>query len=401
MSSGRPYSGYVTDSTAPVETGYSEEQQTQLASFYQYQTARRDMVSDFDRQRRQIQTDYATWVTQSERDLTKSLRSLYADYTKNRSRSAEDLESSIAEATDSAYKQNEESARNHYESLRSLQISHSQRMVDLLESRDVEGLTKEMRSYETQVDQQNRDYGQQQAKATSDLADRIAKMEDDARKKELQEEEDYNLKVVEMRAALAEELAAKEAERAAATLEVNQKQNEELQKMDDAFYVEVNGLQTLLQDKYDQLLIDFGIFKETYTGEWVTMAQQIAAVMATLLPDSVEASSRTGNLVMPAVEWADPHTAGYGSRAAGGYVNSGMYRLHNNEFVLSPETTQSLEGRYGHLSQQTFNDRMGQQTFVFSPTFSGMGAQDKSWFLKAANDVFNQNMAQLKGRVRA
>ena len=392
---------YIEATNAAPVADYTDDQKAEAVAFYQHQESRRQMVSDFAEKRKQIETDYSNWVVNAEANLTKSLASLYADFTKDRARSAEDLEGGIAEATESAYKQSEDAAQNHYESLRNMQIAHAQRMVDLLESRDVQGITKEMRSYETQVDQQNRSYGQQQAKSAADLEDRIAKMKEDARKKDLQAEEDYNVKVAELRANFAEDMAARNAEKAAAQQELTAEQTKSLQELDTAFYEEIHGLEELLTTQYDTLLADLDTFTQNYVGKWRTAAEQVAMIVAMLEAGSYEASSRSGGAYLGEGITPPNYAASSGGRAAGGYVTSGMYQMHNNEFVLSADTTRGLEGRYGHLSQQTFGDSMGQQTFVFSPTFYGMGAQDKDWYRKTAGDVFDQKMSQLRGRVRA
>lgn len=374
-----------------VPEAYSEEQRAQLVSFYEYQQSRQKMVADFASKRKQIQSDYAEWVVQSEQNLTNRLGSLYTDFIQNRSRASEDLERNIAEASQSAYKQSEDAAKSHYENLRNMQIAHAQRMVDLLEARDVQGITKEMRSYETQTEQQNRSYAQQQQKSQADLADRIAKMKEDARLKELRDEEDYNAKVAEMEADAAAERIARKAENDAALAEHDQQRLEALQTLDDAFYEEIHGLENLLKDQYTQLDTDLDAFLLSYIGKWQTAGEAVALLVANLLPG--------GFSVLPEITNYGA-SSGAPSRAAGGYVGSGLYNLHNGEFVLSPDTTKELESRYGSLSQNTFKDTMGAQQFIFAPTFNGMGAQDKMWFRRTAEQVFDEKMATLQRRVR-
>ena len=53
--------------------------------------------------------------------------------------------------------------------------------------------------------------------------------------------------------------------------------------------------------------------------------------------------------------------SGSGSRASGGYVNAGMYQMHDNEFVMSAATTRAAESALGgRLTQE--NVRQGMQT---------------------------------------
>ncbi len=393
---------YVTALSAETPR-FTEERQSELITFHKYQQARAQMVADFDTKRRQIQSDYAEWVAQSEQNLNQRIGSMYTDYIQSRSRAAEDLERNIAEASQSAYKQSEDAARSHYENLRNMQIAHAQRMVDLLESRDVQGITKEMRSYETQTEQQNRSFAQQQQKSQADLADRLAKMQEDARLKEIRDEEDYNNKVIQMREDLKAEIAARDRERIAAIKTLNAEQATALQDLGDDLIIELYGLETLLAEEYDRLNKGLEGFLLTHTGMWAEAAGLVGQYMRAIITGDYAASSRAGGepVPVPPTGWDLPNYAeSSGGRAMGGYVDSGFYRLHSGEFVLNPMTTKDLESRYGHLSQNTFKDTMGAQQFIFSPTFNGMGAQDKMWFRRAAEQVFDEKMATLQRRVR-
>jgi hypothetical protein len=92
-----------------------------------------------------------------------------------------------------------------------------------------------------------------------------------------------------------------------------------------------------------------------------------------------------------------------GSRASGGYVSAGLWRMHDNEFVLDADTTRAAESMAGHSLNQ--DDILGmlarggggggrtmydQRQFVFG---SGVTAEDKVIIRSIVRDEFARALA--------
>lgn len=434
-----PFASLSTEDAATIEANNKKAQE-----YLDYEKAKTDILAQFADQRKDIEQSYLDWYDEAVADsarkkddlvadsalkeqqaleeLGKSLSELQSSYSADQVREEEDLQGSITEAIDNANKTRERNEKSHLETLRNLQTSHAERMVDLLEARDVQGITKEMRSYKNQVAQQNRSYASQQEDAARDLADRVAKLQADARKKAIRAEEDYNQRRAEMvsdykydaaqrekdlerslkeedkRFRLADEQRKKDRNESLGELRKNQ--TEALLGLQDDLFETLTAVDISLNKQYQKLLDSTQTFLDTYVGKWRTAFE----MLETLLSSDVSASSRMNGLdlqmsQLPPLDDNYGASSGVPSRAAGGYVDGGLYNLHPGEFVLSPQTTKELEGRYGHLNQQSFK-MGGGQAVIFSPTFHGMGAQDKAWYLKAASDMFDEKMHKLTKRVR-
>jgi hypothetical protein len=94
-----------------------------------------------------------------------------------------------------------------------------------------------------------------------------------------------------------------------------------------------------------------------------------------------------------------------GSRASGGYVNKGLYQLHDNEFVMSAATTRAAEQLVGgRLNQQNLLGAIGGGTtqIIQLKLENGMTAMElKSHLENVENSVFQQISNLLGGAVPA
>jgi small-conductance mechanosensitive channel len=315
-----------------------------------------------------------------------------------------------------------------------LQRDHRDNLIDLLEARDVEGLTKEIRDYkirrQDEIDSFQQDKAdrveeyntrltderdayserraereQQYLEEQSELAANLAEQIDQRRQSYEEQMVDLQSSFEEQRAtrtanyeeSRAESIAQFEEQRVERQAQVQQdladldaQEKEALQTLSDNLYEQIVGIETLLQDQYDTLLANLDTFINSYTGKWRTLPQSVGDVAAPV----AETSANSGS------GWVDPHTwwsSGVSGRASGGYANKGLYTLGENgrEFVLNATATKAMERQYGYLTQGKVAGGSSGQQISFNPTFVGMGNQDRTWFLNQVNAWWEDAQAQL------
>lgn len=445
-----PANKTATPYTVTPVPSYTDEQKSQMETIWKYNQDVTKTQADFAERRQDLQDDYSDWERKANADLYSNLNKMRLDYERSRTQSYEDHATDIARMQRDAQEDEVKEAQSHQDRMRKLELDHKDRMIDLLEERDVRGLVKEMRSYKRSKDEEQRSFNQSRSDRQRDTAQRIADAEADFQKEQQRKAEEYEQSRQDAIAALAKERGERQSELAKSTAELNKQESDALQELADSMALALFDLGKLLEPEYAGLLAQLDQFTELYTGKYAGLIAAMNAYnikMAQWGMQQVEDMRFFGGLGAGAYAtdyqqgaWMEraPTTATPGSgaqgmtpgamfpgmseedlrqlmywiwmareggelpssmklpmipRQSGGYAESGLYNLGEGgrEFVLSAPTTSILERRWGDLTQEKFLS--GGDTISFS--FNGMGREDRDWFRRETVKIVDGRLSQI------
>jgi TP901 family phage tail tape measure protein len=401
------------------ENGWTEDEQARIDAQETFEKDSLKLQEDYETDSVNLVKNYSEWLVGAERDLGRSLAGMAEDFARTTERNKEDFDLSRAKTVadyeesrtkiiSDAYEEREKAAKDYYESLRKLERDHQNRMVDLLEARDVQGLTKEMRDYAVSKDDLTRDYttgGEDRDRKTQEQLEdaRIAfekqlKEEDEQYKRsEERRLEDYNLQ----RKQAQENFAQQKADRDAALAQ----EQKDLKLAHDQELYDLIIAHTAWLKQMDETIEEQRLREELLLANSQTFAEAMLLTYANLISGLIIQLARLGEPIpMEATRRTAMTPEDYAAeqgRANGGYASRGTYKVseRGTEFVLNPTTTRGMEDRFGYLSQSTFG-QLGGHTFVFSPNISGFGADDTRTLDAYMNKWWKQAQRQVKEYVR-
>lgn len=387
-----------------------------IVAYYEYSQQRLKIEEDFHAKRQQLTRNYHEWERSAYQNLLDNLGQLQASFDKDGLRRQEDYDERLFKMARDFEKSEEKAQKQHQDNLRKQQLAHRDRMIDLLEARDVRGIVKEMRRYKQEQEEAGKSLAEQRQEREQDYAQRIREEEERFAKESRRREEDYEERREQMREAFEKERAERNRQLGIALAESREQEQKQLQQLADDFYKNLVGIENLLSTHLEQIMEDLQTFRDDYVGMWRDISEgAMRAFQEAWHMDSIidpgtgsdysaagVAATSGGYGYIPPNTTADDilRRRNMGYRASGGYAGYGHYLLGEGgkEFVLNARTTRMMEDRYGYLSQGTF--QQSSSSITFAPTFNGMGRQDRSWFMAAAAKLFDQKMYQLQREVR-
>lgn len=232
--------------------------------------------------------------------------------------------------------------RNAKEELRKLEEDFAVQKDELTRSRDALGLVKAQREFDRQKEEiengKNKEIAERRRQTQQQLADlRQSYMAERAERLAK-----YKQDVADAKAQAAQELKEAQEASIARMAEISRQRAMELSELSKSYNDE---RRQRIVAAYAQIQ-DLGVAQN---AERVMKARYHAII----LQEATAFMNQLSNAYRPR-SGSGGSTGTAPSRAAGGYVNGGLYNLHPNEFVLSPSTTAAAESLIGsQLSQQS------------------------------------------------
>ncbi len=357
--------GQYRQQLADAEARY-EEQRTRTVE--QFASQRADLEARYEEQRTRLTADYEQRRAREEEDYSRRLERQWRDYRQAQEREEQTY---YEQRTRAARRYGRDIARleaDHRRQMRQLAEDHNTRMLELAANRDALGMAREMRRYERERRRAEEGHIDQAQRMRQDYADQLREMEAAfARQREAQrkafeqrladqqqefetrrkrEQEDFRQRMAVLDDQHRQEMAK---------LEANEQ--ETLRKLDDAYRRQVDTLENAFIQRLRALdpviLGDYA----AYQSELQRMALEFRAWLQRYRSGSSSISTQTS--ARGGSTW-DGWMSSLGSRQSGGYVTAGLWRLHDREFVLNPQTTAALERLAGgRLTQGRLLDVAG------------------------------------------
>ncbi|HSW62706.1 MAG TPA: hypothetical protein VLH56_05265, partial [Dissulfurispiraceae bacterium] len=373
-----------------------------LDAYIDYQKRQSDAVEQYERQRTETVEQYARERAQLEADYGKERSKMMRDFGLSQAEAAEDFgRSQVRKAAEAARSENEAESgyyerrsrmledyhidlqrmeEDHQRRMQQRQMAHNDRVADLVDQRDALGLWREMRDHERERKAAEEDYSITVGRKDEDLARRLAEMEADfaaqrqKRTEERQrraaeeaadfayrmqkERERFEERIAEFDAQHVEQLKQMEGQKRERLGALSRQHTEELRKMRDAFGQQLIMLDSALGSETRRRAEYYAYWQKQFEA----YAKNITGIM-----DSAFRASTTGVK---------------GGRASGGYVSSGVWRLHDDEYVLTAQTTRMLEQQAGgNLTQGKIQTMLtmnaNRQMINVAPQITINGLMDK------------------------
>ena len=287
-------------------------------------------------------------------DLNKNLANLAKNFAKSNQSAEASYQKQRAETVQAGEEQIQKIREDAAEKLRRLEMDHAERMDELTRSRDALGLAKEQRKFEDDKKELDESTSKQVAESRQQTRIRLQEQRAAFQEEQMQRREQYLEQVAEARAMADERRKEAQEEHKMQLMEIDAQKNERIQQLRTAHYEErlamINNARETLID-LDSVLKQERMMKHNYYQAMLTDAQSFmnsyfqamgAGLRSTSVPAQPVSSYPVGNL------------GATFRRQSGGYVDKGLYELHDREYVLSAATTRALEGMIGgRLTQQS------------------------------------------------
>jgi len=415
------YRGFQQENTDAAQQ--YEEQRTAIAE--QYGQRRAQAEARYAQQRTDIIGDFAREQTRALRDFQRSATQVAVDFNRNQVRAAADFARSQAQADADYYAARALRARDfgievqraeedHQRSMERLREDYLNQVNDAEMDRDATAIYHARRNYDQQRQNAEEDYQTQAQRRNADHAQEIADQEAAYQIQRAQRLEEFHRQQDDAQQQYEEQRAQRKEEFEQQRQDALDAHQQRLDDLDVAHQDEQSQLDTQQQDDLQDLTTQYdnekslraSAFQEqltaldaALTGQQALAQTKYAALEADFQAylDGLQARVRSATVATSTAPRGSSsgRTSTRGGRQAGGYVDYGNYLLGEagREFVLNAPTTRQLEGRYGALSQSTFN-QMG-TTLSISANFTGMGNSDRGWYEARLQQFGNQLIGEL------
>lgn len=238
-----------------------------------WQEAKAEARDDYIESTLDAEKEYAKEEKAAQEDLYQDLEDLQRDYLDSLQENEADYQQQVARDTE-----------DFYTELQRMERDHQYNMIDLIESRDVEAISKEMRDYRanvadytadfsTSMSREAQDYQQQQDDLTSSyeegLADRWAAYEEDAANRKASLEED----LADYRETFDEAVAFADTAYKEAMALAQENHDESVSSAEDAageILAEYTGLaDSIREETYPQMLADLDAFMDDWSATYI------------------------------------------------------------------------------------------------------------------------------------
>jgi hypothetical protein len=271
----------------------------------------------------------------------------------------------LADITSQSDEAIEQLKRDHQKRLEDMEREHLLRVEDLVAARDAVGLALEERRYQMerqaadedlqdQIAEQRAQAQEMRQQAIQDHQQRLADLQaqyelerqrriEDFNQRQAEAQEDFQVEQERRREQFQQRLEELDANHAAEMEQLQSQHQRELQQLEQNHRQKLNEL----QQEYEQERRQRSDALRAQMQELLGIEQQGHAAMLTATQEYVN------SLLAEATRLEGIAGGGSGSRQTGGYVSYGNWLLHDNEFVLSPNTTAQMEAMLGSRLNQS------------------------------------------------
>lgn len=306
------------DATEKATESIAEFSEGQMQAYLDWDAAEKEAQEAYQKQRAQLIQSYQEQVSDLESSYQETRAATVQAYYENETKYQADY-----------YRDRMKAARDHsiemarleedfQDELRDLESDHNDAMRDAAERNDYLAVVREMRSYEKNRQEAEREHDKEVARRDADFAQTLA-----------DEAEQFAIQRAERMKAFQQSLKDQDAAYQKQRRSLQQSLDRQLQELDQSYKEERILRRKALIDNLNDLV-------EGLNAER-SLRQQFTAAM---LADLRAVISESGGSVP--------------GRASGGYVGAGLYRLHDHEYVLNKGTTMAAERAVGgSLSQES------------------------------------------------
>jgi len=331
----------------PAIKAYTSYREAEVEAEKQYQEERLRIVKDYQEQLAEVEKNYQKERARAAKDFAEQERAEREEYTRSQARELRDFLASQQQAEADYYRERMKAAADfgretermeeeHQREMRYLQEDHQTRLQDMLERGDVRGIEQELRDYERERRRAEEGYGASMGERNEEYAAQVAQAErefalqQEQRQKEFDqrradEAEDYKLRRAEAKKQFDAEMMELDARHREELGKLQRAKNEALRELDERNRKEYEKRHKAFVDQ----LADLGVFLEGEMKQRRAYYDQMAKDLQNFL--GVGGGTDTTK----------------GSRASGGYVKDGFWRMHVDEFVLNRQTTGARERSTG------------------------------------------------------
>lgn len=346
---------------ADAERQYAQERTQAIADFAKES---RRILADFNRETAQLLEDFQTESARAYSDYQKARADLISSYQKEEQEASADFHKDMAEAHE-----------DYLERLEEIERSHEETVEDLVAKRDALGLVAERRRY-----------NREKAEAQDDYNDRVKELRQSFKEERLARREAFEERLNELQQEFAEEQARRQADfdiqmaRREEEFAIEQERrqqdfNQKLTELAAQHSQEMQELQNNFNDELKQLrsnhIRKLNELQAEYNDERKQRADNLRVQMQELLNIETEgynsmraAAQQYVNDLLAEANRLNGGTGTVGTRQSGGYVSAGLWKLHDDEYVLNPSTTKKIENLLGgRMSQSTLLAALSSKRF--------------------------------------
>lgn len=362
-----------------------------LEMFINFQTERSEVEIQNERERtmaiEQFGRERIKMIEAEEFQRTRTIRDFHrqetqetADFQRDRIKRVSELSRETIEAEKEYYedrlKRAEEYSQETFQfeedyqrQRRRSQEDHRDQMEDLIAKRDAIGILQQIRESEKERRHSEEDHSVEAARRDKDFARDLRSMEEQFKRQQQIRQDDFNRQLAEGDEAFSQRrqqsrhhhdlmLADMAEDFQREMIQADEQQRYDLKRNDDLFQEEMSRRESGFSDQIRQLDVSLLGEKNLRDEYYELMAGDLEKWL-----------KKTRQSLLPGYRSSlqSSHTEERKhERQLGGYVNSGEYRLHSGEFVLTAETTRALERLAGSsLNQQrVVQMTRGGSTFV-------------------------------------
>lgn len=376
-----------------------EKQRAQVSA--QQTSTLAKMTSDFSKAQEQARRSYEKQRGQALADFHEHDRRAEAEYYQKRTKAASDHSRDAIRAE-----------QDHQKSLIRMQQDYNMRQRDAIAERDVDAYMRNLHQYNNEREQSEQEYADRARRQNEEYALELVEMEEafqeqrDLRQADFAERmaemaENYVLQSQERQNAYDEQLAETRAQYAEQFAALDQQKADELSELDKSHQEQLAALEQGLAEQLaalDQNLLGEQALKNAYYERMTADLERWLAGNAAQWRAGLYSASGWSDEDRPTVH---RRYDVIGGRAAGGYMNSGVYRVgeQGREFVLNATTTRLAERLAGGaLTQQNvlsgvtrstldINVNAGAYNADLVPTIRAVVGQFMSEFVISINGV--------------
>jgi TP901 family phage tail tape measure protein len=366
-----------------------------------------DDVARIDEQlvenRQNIWSSYNDWYTKAQRDLGRNLAELADDARADDEERAAEHNDKLAELNEDYLRDMAKAQQEHDLSMRRMAEDHNDRLVDLLETGDVRGITKEMGQYKKDKKRAIEDFGLSQSERQTEYDKQRQDQQKAYAKENTDRKEQYEKRRQDLLDQFALDKADREADAAAQAAELEAQAVADKKRRGDTLMDELaeeKGFTSALRKEYEKRLEDAEAFwrgnSEIAVAWWKKTFDALGLTNETLdkAYEDLLASENTEQGVGAGGTKATDERLGTARKSTADFMT-----------LIDPASIGALAGsatpeRYNLGAQVVMTQPMVNVQYTANQTFSGMKAEDKAWFSREAKTQISAAMLEVADLVR-
>ncbi len=279
--------------------------------------------------------------------LRDTLSKLAADFQRENLEAEREYQNQRAEITADGAENARKIEEDKNKQLQEIEKDHARTLSDLIDERDARAIYKENEAYEERKTEVENSAQEQLREAQRETEQQIEEAQRNYNEQRRIRAEEYSRQQAEARAKAASDIA-----------EARAKAEEEKKVAAEKYAEQKLEIERNRQQALADLKINFDIERRERAMAAMSQIKELGGALnaeamlrrqyyGVMLTDTANFMNSQRSLV------SQKSTGISGSKASGGYMANGLYRVHGEEFVVNKQTTKSLESLIGgRLSQQ-------------------------------------------------